>query len=270
MRWLSRLFGGRQDMAGLRAGGSGDIAALEKRLRKSGFPMHDAGRLFLREYYGLSLDVPIAEVDWIKGFVHFAPEMVLRFLEPSDVPRLAALMPKSAMPIGTTGGHTMFVFMDDEGRSYLLHMEWDLFAELASTPTEMMHVLCDGRNGRVDSQLLDEFGRPTGEIVREGDERRHWQLDQFPGIAPYLPLVSLSPARRPPTWRAMLRAAEQSMAPGYSPTSVTVSAGGIFRSKSGQTFFVAQCENCLYVLSQSGIVVRSPVQGVRVGEVFAC
>jgi hypothetical protein len=285
MGWVRRLFGGGQTSepappatsthpagAGLRSGGTGDITAPEHALRQAGFRLHDAGRRFLCEHYGLSIDVPITEAGGITGFVHFAPEMALRLLGPADLPRLAALMPKAACPVGTTSGHTVFVFLDEEGRSYLLDMEFDLFAELADTPAEMMQVLCDGRNGRVDGHILDEQGRRTGEMIREGDERRHWRVDKFPAVARYLPAVSLSPCRRPPTWRAMVRAAEQSLADEGFPASVMVTCGGFAKSPSGQMFFVAHCENCLYVRSKGGFQVTMPPPGIapgfRVGEVI--
>jgi hypothetical protein len=234
--------------------------------------MHDASRQFLRQYHGLALDVPISGADGVKGFVHFAPELVLRLLDAADLPKIAALMPKAACPVGTTSGHTMFLFMDEDGQSYLLDMEWTLFAKLASTPTEMVQVLCDGRNGRVDSYILDDQGHRTGEMIREGNERQHWQLDQFSRVAPYLPQVSLSPARRPPTWRPMVWTAEETLAQGSSPATVMVTCGGFVSSPLGQVFFVAHCENCLHIRAKAGFLVTGPPPGIassfRVGEVI--
>jgi hypothetical protein len=287
MAWLSRFFGdGRKadsnkrgtaeaclSGAGWLPGRTCDITALEELLRKAGFRLNDAGRQFLSEYYGLTIDVPITGHEDIKGFVHFAPEMVLRFLRPDALPRLAALMPASVCPVGTTSGHTVSVFMDDRGRSYLLDMEWSLFAPLANTPADMVLALCDGQNGRVDSQILDDHGRPTGEIIRVGNEKRHWQLDQFPNLTPFLPPVSLSPALRPPTWRAMVRAAEQTLSRGGRPDGLLVTCGGFTAGPSGQQYYVAHCENCLYVRSRAGFRVSAPPPGIspgfRVGEVIA-
>jgi hypothetical protein len=182
-------------------------------------------------------------------------------------------MPASACPVGTTSGHTMFVFMDDQGRSYLLDMEWSLFAALADSPSKMVLALCDGRNGRVDSHILDDQGRLTGHVIRVGDERRHWQLSQFPTVAPFLPPLSLSPGLRPPTWRAMVRVAEMSLSQGGTPSRLLVTCGGFTSGTSGQQFFVAHCENCLYVRSKGGFRVSKPPPGVpsgfRVGEVVA-
>ncbi len=285
MKWLRRLFGAKQpsepksvkgpgnlQTVGERAGGTGDLTAVEQTLGQAGFRLHDAGREFLREHHGLALDVPIAGVEGINGFVLFAPKMALRLLGPQDRPRLVGLMPETACPIGTTSGHTIFVFMDDQGKSYLLDMEWSLFAELAVTPTEMVQVLCDGRNGRVDSHVLDQQGRPTGQMLREGDERSLWHVDQFPFTAPYLPPASLSPGRRPPTWRAMVRAAEQGLAQGSSPQSLLLTCGGFTTSPSGQMYFVAHCENSLYVRSKGGFLVSTPppgiAEGFRMGEVI--
>jgi hypothetical protein len=286
MAWFRRFFGGRRttdsdagraseqclSAAGWHSGRRCNTTAIEESLRQSGFRLHDAARQFLGEYHGLQVDVPIAGFDGTRGFVHFAPEMVLRMLRPDDLSRIATLMPPSTCPVGTTSGHTVFVFMDDQGRSYLLDMEWSLFAALASTPTEMVLALCDGRNGRVDSQILNDQGQPTGEMVLATDERRHWQLDQFPALAPFLPPVSLSPARRPPTWRAMVRAAEQSLGRGGTPDRLLVTCGGFTSGPSGQSFFVAHCENCVYVRSRAGFRVSGPPPGVppvfRVGEVI--
>jgi SUKH-3 immunity protein len=285
--WLNRFFGGRRtsdpkkgpeseqclSAAGWQPGRICDTTAVEEALRQAGFRLHNVGRQFLREYLGLSVEVPIAGHDGITGFVHFAPDKVLRMLRPGDLPRLAALMPASACPVGTTSGHTVFVFMDDLGRSYLLDMEWSLFAALADTPAEMVLALCDGRNGRVDSQILDDQGRPTSEVIRAADERRHWQLERFPSLAPFLPPASLSPARRPPTWRAMVRATEQLLSQGGAPSGLLVTCGGFTVGPPGQHFFVAHCENCLYVRSRAGFRVSAPPPGVppgfRVGEVIA-
>lgn len=257
---------------GTKAGGTGDITTVEEALQRSGFQLHDAAAGFLKEYHGLMVDVPITGADDITGFVHFAPEMVLRFVGAADRPRLGALMPTSACPVGTTGGHTVFVFLDESGESYLLDMEWLLFAELARTPAEIVHTLCDGQNGRVDSYRLDQHGQNTGEVIREGDERRHWQLEYFPGVAAYLPPVSLSPARRPPTWRSMVRSVEPILSQGHSPAGLMVTCGGFVSSSSGETFFLGHCENSIYVRSKAGFQVSLPppgiAQGFRVGEIM--
>lgn len=247
--------------AGVLAGGRGDIAAAEEALRKAGFRFHDAGRDFLCQHHGQCLNVPITGAQAITGVVHFAPELVLRMLSPADFPRLARLMPPTACPIGTTSGHTMYIFMDNLGHSYLLDMEWSLFTELAATPAEMMQVLCEGKNGRVDSVVLDQQGMPTGHWIREGDEHRWWELADFPKIAHYLPPVSLSPGRRPPTWRAMIRSTEKVLAEGAIPSNVMVSCGG-FTVRSGQLYFVAHCENSLYVRERAGLTASPTPPGV--------
>lgn len=258
--------------AGWQPGRARDITSTEQALRQAGFRLHDAGHQFLGEYHGLRVDVPVAGAEGITGLVHFAPEMALRLLGPDDLPRLAALMPASACPVGTAGGHTVFVFMDDQGRSYLLDMEWSLCGELAGSPAETLLALCDGRNGRVDSRVLDDQGRPTGEVIRAAAEQRHWGLDQFPTLAPFLPAVSLSPLRRPPTWSAMVRAAEQALPRGRPPGGLVVSFGGFIRGPSGECYFVAHGENCLYVRSRAGFRVLPPPPGipseVGVGEVI--
>lgn len=286
MSWFQRLLGGKQPSkpsgavpvqptlaaAGWQLGRTCDLTKVEQALRQSGFPLHEAARHFLTEYHGLALDVPVAGADGIAGFVHFDPEKVLRMLAPTDLPRLAVLMPKAICPIGTTSGHTMFVFLDEAGMSYLLDMEWTLFAELAGSPAETVRVLCDGRNGRVDSVILDDQGRPTRQMIRGGDEQRHWQVSQFPGIARFLPPVSLSPARRPPTWRPMVRAAEQTLAQGGSPSMQMVTCGGFCSSPSGQWYFVAHCENSLYVRAKAGFQVTPPPPGIparfKTGEIL--
>jgi len=286
MSWFQRLLGGNPpsqpletvpieqclSAAGWQPGRTCDLTNVEQALRHAGFPMHAAARHFLAEYHGLAVDVPVAGTDGILGFVHFDPEKVLRFLAPTDLPRLAALMPKAICPVGTTSGHTMFVFMDEDGKSYLLDMEWTLFAELAGSPAETVQVLCDGRNGRVDSVILDDQGRPTRQMIRGSDEQRYWQVNQSPGVARFLPPVSMSPARRPPTWRAMVRAAEAVLAQGGTPSMQLVTCGGFCSSWSGQFYFVAHCENCLYVRAKAGFQVSSSPPGIparfRTGEIF--
>ncbi len=255
--------------AGWQAGRSCDLANVGRVLTQAGFPLHEAARRLLGEYYGLRVDVPVAGADGITGFVHFAPEMVLRFLAPSDTDRLRALMPGSACPVGTAGGHTLFLFLDEDGRSYLLDMEWNLFAELADSPEETIRVLCDGRNGRVDSVVLDE-GRPTPARITAENERQHWRSDLFPHTSPFLPPVSLSPARRPPTWRALVRTAEQALAHGGNPARLLVTCGGLTCAPSGRWYFVAHCENSLYVRRRAGFLVAAPPpgmpSGLRAGE----
>src|SRR5712691_6026852 len=107
-------------------------------------------------------------------------------------------------------------------------------------------------------------------MIRAEDERRHWQLGQFPVMARLLPPASLSPARRPPTWRPMVRAAEQVLAGGRSPSGLLVTCGGFARAPSGQYYFVAHCENSLFVRQQAGFQVSAPPSGIpasfRVGE----
>jgi hypothetical protein len=261
--------------AGWKVDRSCDLVDVERALTGKGFRLHPAARQFLREYYGLAVDVPVSGGEEIAGFVHFSPEMVLRFLGPNDGPRLAGLMPASACPVGTTGGHTMFIFLDDNGKSYLLDMEWLLFAELASSPAEMIEILCDGRNGRVDSILLDDQGRPTREMIRAGDERRHWRIEAFPGVSRFLPAVSLSPARRPPTWRAMVRSVEGVVAnsipaPDGKYPGVLVTCAGFFHTVLKEAFLVAHCENSLYVRQRGGFQVAAPPPGApqtfRTGE----
>ena len=99
--------------AGWQPGRTCDLAKVEQALQQSGFRLHDAARHLLSEYHGLAVDVPVAGADGIVGFVHFDPEMVLRMFAPADLPRLAALIPRAACPVGTTSGHTMFVFLDE-------------------------------------------------------------------------------------------------------------------------------------------------------------
>jgi hypothetical protein len=258
--------------AGWSSGRVTDLAVTQQQLQQSGFTLHDAARRFLTEYQGLAVDVPITGVERVGGFVHFSPEMVTRLLAPQDFQRISDLIPKSACPVGTTGGHTMFIFMDEDGRTYLLDMEWTLFAKLAESHTEMIRVLCDGRNGRVDSSILDDQGRQTRQVIREGAERQHWQLDQFQALARYMPPVSLSPARRPPTWRAMVRAAEAQVAQRGSPSGILITCGGFASAPNGQMYFVAHCENCLYVRSKAGFLITPPPPGIpaqfRAGEVI--
>jgi hypothetical protein len=289
VRWLSKFRRENQEAPGekrvppeecLIGGGwiperSCDLAEVERALTGKGFMLHPVARQFLGEYYGLAVDVPISGGEGITGFVHFSPEMVLRFLGPNDGPRLAGLMPASACPVGTTGGHTMFIFLDDNGKSYLLDMEWLLFAELASSPAEMIEILCDGTNGRVDSAILDERGGLTREILRANDKRRHWQIEAFPVVSRFLPAVSLSPARRPPTWRAMVRSVEAVLAssmpaPDGKYPGVLVTCAGFFTTASKEVFLVAHCENSLYVRQRGGFQVAAPPPGApqsfRTGE----
>jgi hypothetical protein len=251
-----------------------DLSALPQRLGARNLVLHGAAREFLERFYGLEGSVPIDGFPGINGFVCFKPEAVIRFLDPQqDGAFLAKLISRPAYPVGTTSGHTVFIFMDDRGRSYLLDMEWTLFGELAATPAEAVEALCDGRNGRVDSMILDE-GRPTRQVIRAGNEREFWELDTVPDLRDCLPPVSLSPLRRPPTGRAMVQAAQKLVGSNAIPRSgwpqVLVTCGGFACAPSGQTYFVAHCENSLYVRRKAGFKVSAPPPGIppdpRVGE----
>lgn len=259
--------------AGWQPGRTCDVRPAERALQPFGYQLHDAARVFLQEYYGLRVDVPIAGVEGITGFVHFDSALPLRLLNPVQIAHLPKLMPPSVCPVGTTSGHTMYVFMDDRGKSYLLDMDFHLFAELANSPAEMVAILCDGRNGRVDSHILNENGMPSGAVIQADNEQAFWDLVRFPHLAPYLPTVSLSPARRPPTWRPMVRAAEDSAGREKSIRDVMVTCGGFTRTLEGKAFFVAHCENSLYVRQKAGLRVTSPPPGIapgfRTGEIIS-
>lgn len=255
------------DAAGWTAERSCDLTATERALNEAGFTLNETARGFLQGYHDLAVDVPVAGVKEIRAFVHFVPEMALRLLKLKHVPLLAALMPASACPIGTTSGHTILIFLDTEGRSYLLDMDWDLFAELASSPAEMVQVLCDGRNGRVDARLLDDAGRPTGRWIRERNEQRWWRRGEFPKVAPFLLPVSLSPARRRPTLRPVAGTAEasQRQRQGSPPSGILVTCGGFYPAPSARFYFVAHCENSLFLRARAGFQVASPPPGIAPG-----
>jgi hypothetical protein len=253
-----------------------DLSALPETIGDSRWTLHSAARVFLEQYHGLQVDVPIDGCPEISGYVHFSPEAALRFLDPRrDVARLADFIPGRTYPVGTTSGHTVFVLMNEAGRTYLLDMEWMLFGELAATPAEALERLCGGSNGRVDSHVLED-GRLTSQVIRQHNERDFWDLSSFPDLSAVLPPVSLSPLRRPPTWRAMVRAAQQVVASSGTPRSrwpaILITCGGFFAAPSGQFYFVAHCENCLYVRRQAGFQVSAPPLGIpaehRVGECF--
>jgi hypothetical protein len=254
------------------------IAELPSSLGTGRLVLHSAARAFLEEYYGLAVTVPIDGCSDITGFVHFAPEMVFRFLEPQrDVARLGVLIPGRCYPVGTTSGHTVFIFLNDAGRTYLVDKDWTLFGQLAAQPAEALERLCGGANGRVDAQVL-RHGRPAVEVIREGAERKHWDLTAFPDLGPFMPPVSLSPLRRPPTWRPMVRSAQLTLKAKPLPrkrwSEMVVPLGEVERAPSGESFFVAHCENSLYVRRRAGFHVAPPPQGVpsnpRVGECFPC
>ena len=65
---------------------------------------------------------------------------------------------------------------------------------------------------------------------------------------------------------------EQTLAKGGSPPMQKVTCGGFARSPSGQWYFVAHCENSLYVKAKAGFQVTPPPPGIpaqfRTGEVI--
>jgi hypothetical protein len=257
--------------AGWSPGRSIDVEAAERALAGAGFRVHDAARAFLREFAGLEIEVPVDGVDWIKGFVHLDPVVASRGLVADGPAAIPPALPPSVVPIGTTCGHNVVILLDADGRSYLWDRELPLAAALAESAAGTIRVLCDGRNGRVDTWILNEAGEPTGRVLRTGDERRHWQLDEFPSMAPYLPPESLSPLRRPPTWLAMVRSVENASR-GGSPVGTFISGGGI-TVLGGQVYFVAPCENRKYVRAMARLEVPGLPPGVpptlRTGEMIS-
>lgn len=295
MSWLKRILGQKPEeapveypafspvttgclsQAGWQPGRVCDLAAVEAGLRSAGFPLHAAARRFLTEFHGLELDVPIDGFPEIRGFVHFAPAAALRFMSrAADGKLLSALIPGAVTPVGTASGHTMFLLMNDQGRCFLLDLESTLFAELGATPHAAIEALCDGRNGRVDGQILGQNGRPTGAVLREGDEQRLWGLEQYSDVAAFLPPVSLSPGRRPPTWRPVVKTLQKLISEQGVPkdglAGVLVTNGGFAFGNGNEPYFVAHCENSLYVRRAAGVQVSGSPPGipaaVRAGESF--
>lgn len=257
--------------AGWAPGRSVDVGAAERALAAAGFRVHDAARAFLGEFAGLEIEVPVDGVDRIKGFVHLDPLVALRGLDTDGPAWFTPALPASVVPIGTTCGHNVVILMDADGRSYLWDRELPLAAALADSPGDTIRVLCDGRNGRVETWILNKSGEPTGHVLRAGDEHRHWELGDFPSMAPYLPPESLSPCRRPPTWLAMVRSVENA-SKGDSPVGTFISGGGI-TVLGGQVYFVGPCENRQYVRAMAQLEVPGLPPGVpptlRTGEMIS-
>ena len=157
--------------AGWREGRHCDISQVQAALASHGFVLHERAKAFLTEFHGLAIDVPINGYPAIQGFVHLDVLWALRFVER----KVQSLVSKPVCPIGTCSGHSTYVLMAVDGATYLLDSDWTVFAPLAPSGSEALELLCDGRNGRVDSMLLvDE--RPSGHMLRENNERDYWGL----------------------------------------------------------------------------------------------
>lgn len=263
-KWFKSVFG-RGDAPSHHGTSSPSSSSWHSDAEQLGLRISDRPLHFLAKYRGRQFQVPIDGFETVLGFVDFSPENVVRFLDQPCVAALHELTSKAVCPIGTTGGHTVFLFMDADGGSFALDMELSLFAPLSATDDDFVQLLCGGQNCRVDSFILDESGRPTGEVIREANESDFWSISSFPHVSQFLPSRSLSPCRRPPTWRPMMKSAEELLAEGADPTSVLVTCGGFTSAPSGQSFFVSHCENSLYVRERAGFRVSPPPPGVQVG-----
>lgn len=256
-----------------------DPGPMAESLRRAGFTLHQAAKEFLSRYGGLQLSVPVAGADGLEGFVQFGPAPVLPFWDPAeDLASLSALVREPACLIGSVSGHTFFLLMGEDGRTYLLDRGWDLFAPLADDAQSMLEVLCDGRNGRVDSVVLVDR-QPGGRLYGVEDERPNWGLHEFPGIIDLLPARSLEPGRRPPTFHALPRLMQRhattvkggTQSVRQSLQGLFFSSGGFTFAANGQGYFVAHTENSLEIrrtvpLTVSGLPPDLGVTSVRPGE----
>lgn len=239
-------------------------------IEAAGFTWHDAAFRFLSEHAGRRIDVPIDGAPGCSGFVDFTPENVLRFADADTARRLHRLVGAPVCPIGTTGGHTIFLFLDARERSVALDLEGRLVANLAQGFEPLLALLCGGANGRVESEILDDEGRRGGGITGS-NERDQWSLGSFPHLAPYLPPRALSPLRRPPTWRPLAQNLEKHLASGGDPKDLLVTGGGFAQGVDGQVYFVAHDEDSRYLRDAVGCQVAKPPPGIpadlRPGEI---
>ncbi|MDB5385484.1 MAG: hypothetical protein JWM11_1130, partial [Planctomycetaceae bacterium] len=268
--WFNSMFRRKSSQPVMNAEKS-SAAGWHHEAERTGFIVHDTAVTFLAKYYRRQFDVPIQGFDTHWGFVDFDPANVTRFQNPTSSAVLHHLAGKPLCPIGTTSGHTVFLLMDADGASFAADMDGDLFAPLASTTEQLLELLCNGANCRVDSWILDESSKPTGHIIRESNERDFWKCEMLPHVNRYLPSRSLSPLRRPPSWRPMIKASESALAKGGTPSQVMVTNGGFTSDAAGQAYFVAHCENSIYVRNAAGFkVARSPPgvpENLRPGEI---
>jgi hypothetical protein len=258
--------------AGWRPDRAIDLSALEAPLAAAGFAFHDKARAFLTEYGLLEMLVPVNGAPGVTGFVQFDPRRILPFWEPErDNANLAALAATVMCPIGSTSGHTVYLFMGEDGAVYLLDWEWSFFAPLAPNVPASLELLCDGRNGRVDSIGLVD-GRLGNAVYTDEDEQSRWGLHEFPDIVSLLPPCSFEPGRRPPTChalpRVMQRAAEQGRSAGAADVRQRLqrfmfSSGGIKVATDRRPFFVAHTENSLVIRRDVPLQVAGPPADIR-------
>lgn len=205
----------------------------------------------------------------------FQPRIVVDLNDDSRLNQLRRMLPKSAFPVGTTGGHQVFIFVDLSGTFHLVHFEGRLVGRLATSASEAVEILCGGRNGRVDADVYDHEGVSTGDVITADNERSFWNVEAFPNTANFLPPVSLSPLRYPPTWRAIVPGVENTLAkcraidPGAVPAQIKGTPGGITSGRNGQKFWATHCENSIYFRNQAGIQLSSePYPGSEPGQMF--
>ena len=58
---------------------------------------------------------------------------------------------------------------------------------------------------------------------------------------------------------------DQALGRGGSPESLLVTCGGFARAPAGQWYFVAHCENSLWVRQKAGMKVSAPPPGIAPG-----
>ncbi len=263
--------------AGWKPGRATRVASPDGRLTTHGFVAHELARRFSAEFDGLTVDVPIDGGDGLTGAVFFEAVRVARLIDAArDGGLMVALAGEPVWPIGSTGGQQFVLLLGESGRVWMIDLEFSLFGLVGETVPEAVECLCDGRNARVDAELLDD-GTPTGQLITAGNERDCWGLGAFhPALVAHLPRASLSPARRPPTSTALCRVLQAQIAGNADVASrigtLQVGSGGLSSGPDGQWYFVAHGENDLHLRGSTGVTVMpAPVRAkFRPGERVPC
>ena len=110
--------------------------------------------------------------------------------------------------------------------------------------------------------------------MREGDERPHWGLGEFPDVAEFFPPASLEPARRPPSVHAMPPTAQAAVSKGRLQRTdfgkLLLTNGGFLLGCDGRTYYAAHTENVLAIRRAAPFRISSLPPGLprppRTGE----
>jgi hypothetical protein len=135
-----------------------DTTVVEKDLTQEGL-LNGAALSFLKEFYGLRLEVPINRGPHLRGGVLFDLDQVAN-LGSDEQQDLMAIVGETGCPV--VAFDLQNIFVTPSGRVGFVDTNWTVCGILGLNHGEALEALCDGRYGRVGCWKLDERFRPNG------------------------------------------------------------------------------------------------------------